>query len=327
MTLSTEKLLSAIDSRRTVPIAWGTVWLLSLVALVMREPDRSVVGTLPADTPLWQSRVIIYLLHSAATLLSCVLLIHLNNTCNLMQRRTWLPATTLLFLNLCNPAFADRPNTALLLSPLLVVWLYLLFTSYQKEGREAAYGIGLLTTACTLLWPPAAAMIVALGTGPAYMQNLTWKSATAFLLGIATPVWLLFVANIIFDLHIYYTFDQFVSYIPGLPYSLQVNDPTELTGYGMAALIGVSCCLSGSYLITRHKIQIWRSNRFLLLLLLFILAAALLNPDRTADFLPWIHIVTAQASAYYLIHARNRYAPWQACVVVAAYILLYIWNF
>ena len=100
MTLSTEKLLSAIDSRRTVPIAWGTVWLLSLVALVMREPDRSVVGTLPADTPLLQSRVIIYLLHSAATLLSCVLLIHLNNTCNLMQRRTWLPATTLLFLNL-----------------------------------------------------------------------------------------------------------------------------------------------------------------------------------------------------------------------------------
>ena len=241
MTLSTEKLLSAIDSRRTVPFAWGTVWLLSLVALVMREPDRSVVGTLPADTPLWQSRVIIYLLHSAATLLSCILLIHLNNTCNLMQRRTWLPATTLLFLNLCNPAFADRPNTALLLSPLLVVWLYLLFTSYQKEGREAAYGIGLLTTACTLLWPPAAAMIVALGTGPAYMQNLTWKSATAFLLGIATPVWLLFVANIIFDLHIYYTFDQFVSYIPGLPYSLQVDDPTALVGYGMAALIGVSC--------------------------------------------------------------------------------------
>lgn len=327
MTLSTDKILSAIDSRRSVPIVWGTMWLLSLLALVVRDTEQSSTYFLPADAPLWQTKVVVYLLHAAATLLSCLLLLHLNNTCNLMQRRTWLPATILLFLNLCNPAFADRPNTALLLSPLLVVWLYLLFSTYQKEGRETAYAIGLLTTACSLLWPPAVAMVIVFGVGLVYMQALSWRSIVALLLGIATPVWLLVCASVVFDLHPYYPFDRFVSLVPGLSYTFQIDNPTTLLWYGVAAFIGVCCCISSSYLISRHKIQIWRSNRFLLLLLLFVLVAALLNPDCMADFLPWIHTIAAQAAAYYLIHARNRYAPWQACVVTVAYLLLYIWNF
>ena len=66
MTFSTEKIRSAIDSRRTVAIVWAALWLLSLVALAARVPDGRLTDILSAGAPLWKTRVLTYLLHIAA---------------------------------------------------------------------------------------------------------------------------------------------------------------------------------------------------------------------------------------------------------------------
>ena len=73
----------------------------------------------------WKMQTALYVIHLTAVVLSCALLLRLNNTYNLMQQRTWLPATLLLFFNSCVPAFAHTLNVGILLSPILILLLYL----------------------------------------------------------------------------------------------------------------------------------------------------------------------------------------------------------
>lgn len=327
MTFSTEKIRSAIDSRRTVAIVWAALWLLSLVALAARVPDGRLTDILSAGAPLWKTRVLTYLLHIAAITLSGLLLLRLDNACNLMQKRTWLPATLFFFFNACDPALADRFNIGIVMSPLLVVWLYLLFGSYQKPGQEAAFAIGLLISAAALLWPPTAWWLIAFALGLVYMKAFTWRSITALILGVATTVWLLYSIGQLFDLTLFYPFESFIDLDTHLPFAMQVGTDSDLIRFGIIVLIGIGSCLSGCYLISRNKIQIWRSNRFLEVLFLFVAADALLNPSRMGDFLPLLHLLAAQAGSYYLIHARNRYVAYQACVVAVVYLTLFLWNF
>ena len=62
----------------------------------------------------WKMQTALYVIHLTAVVLSCALLLRLNNTYNLMQQRTWLPATLLLFFNSCVPAFAHTLNVGIL---------------------------------------------------------------------------------------------------------------------------------------------------------------------------------------------------------------------
>ena len=64
----------------------------------------------------WKMQTALYVIHLTAVVLSCALLLRLNNTYNLMQQRTWLPATLLFFFNSCVPAFAHTLNVGILIA-------------------------------------------------------------------------------------------------------------------------------------------------------------------------------------------------------------------
>ena len=151
------------------------------MTLAARVSDGTLTDILSAGAPLWKTRSLHHLLrHIAAITLSGLLLLRLDNACNLMQKRTWLPAT-LFSSTAAPPALADRFNIGIVMPPLLVVWLYLLFGSYQKPGQEAAFAIGLLISAAALLWPPAAWWLIAFALGLVYMKAFTWRSITALI--------------------------------------------------------------------------------------------------------------------------------------------------
>lgn len=271
----------------------------------------------------WKMQTTLYVIHLAAVILSCVLLLRLNNTYNLMQQRTWLPATLLLFFNSCVPAFAHTLNVGILLSPILILLLHLLHGTYQSQGQQAAYGIGLLIASGGLIWPAFTFLLIPFAAGLAYMQTFTWRSVTALILGALTPAWLFFCICIVFDLTPTYPAESLFPRI-------DVDNIVAIknTGFLIAtAIIGICCGVSDSYLMTRHKIQIWRSNRFLLLLFALLILLCIINLHFLDEYLPLLHVIMAQSAGYYLVHTRNRYVLWQTGIAAIVYLSLYVWNF
>lgn len=97
-------------------------------------------------------------------------------------------------------------------------------------------------------------------SGLAYMQTFTWRSATALILGALTPAWLFFCICVVFDLAPTFPTESFF-----LPIAVENITDIKNTGFLVAAtIIGICCGVSDSYLMTRHKIQIWRSNPILI---------------------------------------------------------------
>lgn len=113
-----------------------------------------------------------------------------------------------------------------------------------------------------------------------------------------------------------------------LPIAVENITDIKNTGFLVAAtIIGICCGVSDSYLMTRHKIQIWRSNRFLLLLFALLILLCTINLRFLDSYLPLLHVIMAQSAGYYLIHTRNRYVLWQMGIVAIVYLFLYAWNF
>ena len=154
---SPTNLLSKIaDNRHYAPLLWCIMLLLPIGVLIWGEngnDELSLNDRILSFDAKWKMQTALYVIHLTAVVLSCALLLRLNNTYNLMQQRTWLPATLLLFFNSCVPAFAHTLNVGILLSPILILLLYLLYGTYQSQGQQAAYGIGLLVASGGLIWP------------------------------------------------------------------------------------------------------------------------------------------------------------------------------
>lgn len=324
---SPTNLLSKIaDNRHYAPLLWCIMLLLPVGVLIWGETGNDELSlndwTLSFDAK-WKMQTTLYVIHLAAVILSCVLLLRLNNTYNLMQQRTWLPATLLLFFNSCVPAFAHTLNVGILLSPILILLLHLLHGTYQSQGQQAAYGIGLLIASGGLIWPAFTFLLIPFAAGLAYMQTFTWRSVTALILGALTPAWLFFCICIVFDLTPTYPAESLFPRI-------DVDNIAAIknTGFLIAtAIIGICCGVSDSYLMTRHKIQIWRSNRFLLLLFALLILLCIINLHFLDEYLPLLHVIMAQSAGYYLVHTRNRYVLWQTGIAAIVYLSLYVWNF
>ena len=174
-----------------------------------------------------------------------------------------------------------------------------------------------------LIWPAFAFLLIPFAASLAYMQTFTWRSATALILGALTPAWLFFCICVVFDLAPTFPTESFF-----LPIAVENITDIKNTGFLVAAtIIGICCGVSDSYLMTRHKIQIWRSNRFLLLLFALLILLCTINLRFLDSYLPLLHVIMAQSAGYYLIHTRNRYVLWQMGIVAIVYLFLYAWNF
>lgn len=98
---SPTNLLSKIaDNRHYAPLLWCIMLLLPIGVLIWGEngnDELSLNDRILSFDAKWKMQTALYVIHLTAVGLSCALLLRLNNTYNLMQQRTWLPATLLLF--------------------------------------------------------------------------------------------------------------------------------------------------------------------------------------------------------------------------------------
>ena len=250
---------------------------------------------------------------------SCFLLMRLNNKYALMQQRTLLPVILLLLFDCCNPAIVGTINSGLLLTPVYLSVIYLLYDTYQNENCRAAYDMGLLLAVGYLVEPPFLLLSLPFCFGFIYMRSSSWRMFAALGLGVLTVIWLVFCigltddCRLLPDFHDVFLFASFV-------------ESGDLRYFLPITVIGILCGVGGTYFIKRHKIQIWRYNRFTLLLTIFLLALSLLDMTALDVYLPLLNATMALSVSNFALHTRSRAVPYLFYVLIGVYFVLYAWN-
>lgn len=254
---------------------------------------------------------------------SCFLLVRLNNKYALMQQRTLLPVILLLIFDCCNPAIVGTVNSGLLLTPVYLSIMYLLYDTYQNENRKAAYNMGLLLAVGYLIEPPFLLLSLPFCLGFFYMRSSTWRMFVALLLGVLTVMWLVFCIGLadgcrllpdFHDVLLFASFDTSFVEWGDLRYFLPI------------AVIGILCGVGGTYFIKRHKIQIWKYNRFTLLLTISLLVLSLLDMAALDAYLPLLNATMALSVSNFALHTRSRAVPYLFYVLIGGYLVLYVWS-
>ena len=241
---------------------------------------------------------------------SCFLLMRLNNKYALMQQRTLLPVILLLLFDCCNPAIVGTINSGLLLTPVYLSVIYLLYDTYQNENCRAAYDMGLLLAVGYLVEPPFLLLSLPFCFGFIYMRSSSWRMFAALGLGVLTVIWLVFCIGLTDDCRLFASFVE----SGDLRYFLPIT------------VIGILCGVGGTYFIKRHKIQIWRYNRFTLLLTIFLLVLSLLDMAGLDAYLPLLNATMALSVSNFALHTRSRAVPYLFYVLIGVYFVLYAWS-
>ena len=303
-------------------LLWSGALLLVPAALVFGcQADPTALF---ADAGSAASVAVVGAVNLLLIIVSCFLLMRLNNRYALMQHRTPLPAMLLLIFDCCNPDIVGRLNTGLLLTPVFLLILYNLYATYQNDDRPRAYDMGLLIAAGSLLWPPFLWLGLPFLAAFLYMRTFNVRIAAALVSGVLTVVWIAFCGDLLFGFSLLPDFramTAFSSFESGLPGRLDDMDYLLPT-----ALIGLFCCIAGTYFTTNHKIRIWWYKRFTVLLTLFLLLLALLDTADLDNYLPLLNATAALSVAHFFLHSRNRSLPYLFYILIAGYLTLYVWN-
>ena len=138
-------------------------------------------------------------------------------------------------------------------------------------------------------------------------------------LGVLTVIWLVFCigltddCRLLPDFHDVFLFASFV-------------ESGDLRYFLPITVIGILCGVGGTYFIKRHKIQIWRYNRFTLLLTLFLLVLSLLDMAGLDAYLPLLNATMALSVSNFALHTRSRAVPYLFYVLIGVYFVLYAWS-
>ena len=124
-------------------------------------------------------------------------ILQLNNSFNIIQVRTFLPATFYLLFMGVNPIFYNDIKGSIA-TLLIVLCYYILFASYQKPLSQVnALNISLLLVLGSLLWPPLLFFFPVIWQGFRHFQSFNIRVFFASLIGFVIVYLLIFTLSII----------------------------------------------------------------------------------------------------------------------------------
>jgi hypothetical protein len=126
-------------------------------------------------------------------------ILQLNNAFNIIQVRTFLPATFYLLFMGVNPIFYNDIKGSVA-AFFIVLCYHFLFTSYQKPlSQVSALNISLLLVIGSLLWPPLLFFFPVIWQGFHHFQSFNVRVFFASLTGFAIVYLFIFTLSIILE--------------------------------------------------------------------------------------------------------------------------------
>lgn len=265
-----------------------------------------------------------FLLYQALLVAEALLLVRLCDIYSLLYNRTPLIFLTYILLGNLNPRISGQFDAAVLIGLLFILALFALFGSYQQEKSQGkAFLIGLLLSAGMLCWPPFLYFLPVFWWGHYLMRSLNFRTVLASLVGIMTPLWLVYTFHLasgfplctdhwLKDL----TSVRLVNNRIGIDTGFLYNLPSVFFG-----LITVALNLFNDY---RDKIRTLAASRFFYLVT-FVTVAMISTGTASPEASMLLNGCITYQGARYLVHARNRLSVYFLCFMGTVYILSYLW--
>lgn len=315
------------SGKYTLPVGI-VLFLLLLLAnalLYTGGHPENIAGLFCNPVNRWvRSPVASFLLYQGLLVTEAFLLVRLCDIYSLLYSRTPLIFLMYILLGNFNPRFAGQFDAAILIALLFMIALFGLFGSYQQEKSQSnAFLTGLLLAAGTLCWPLFLYFLPVFWWGYYLMRSLNLRTVLASLLGVVTPLWLIYTFRLVWNFPL--CTEQWLQTLSSLPlvhHRIGVEPdflytlPTVFFG-----LVTVALNLFNDY---QDKIRTLASSRFFYLVT-FAAVFMIFTGTAIEESVALLNICITYQGARYFVHARNRVPVYFLCFMGIVYTLSYVW--
>lgn len=256
------------------------------------------------------------------TLGLAALMVTLNRTYNLLRTPTLMEATLFLLMSLSAPVLSDALNTGTMLTLVLLVCLFLLYSTYQTGYcRERIFLIFFLLSLATMTQYCYAVYIPVFIIGTAQMRIFSLKTVLATLMGLITPWFVALGCGII-------SFSELR--FPDIPaavatFSLAENFRLIASAGLSAVLLVVGWCLNFPRMIA-YNAHLRAYNGTLSVLSLFTLLALCFDFTNMAAYAPVVFMCAAFYMGRFLATNSSPRSYIPIITIFSLYTALLIWT-
>ena len=250
----------------------------------------------------------------------------MNSIFALIRSRSLFPLLFFLLLEGSNPSLTSTLNLGNLLSFILILSLFTLFSSYQKEQTQRhAFGLSLYIGFGTLLWSPFIYLIPIFWIGMYQMRSLTGKTFVATLLGLITVGWLILSAHWIFGITLY-SENLFVPLSENHIYESQSPNYTQLFYIFPTIVLGIISVINNLYNNFNDKTRTRAYNGFINILLIVAIIAIIIHFNESNIYLPVLNTCIALQAAHLFTNTKNKPTIVLFYIILTLYFSLFLWN-
>lgn len=240
------------------------------------------------------------------------------NTIRSMSR---LAATLFIVMQTATPALMGCFYSGTFIALVMVTETVLLFSMY--DDRTAVRRIFLLffiIATSSLFCLPLLFYIPFLWLGLMQMKIFNFRAVMASLIGIITPLWILFGFGLLTadDLRM----PELNMIIYGIPY---VSMPL-LCAIILSAAVGVLFLISNLMKLLSYNAQIRAYNGFFILMLFSSMILMIVNTDAIAAYIPVLNLAAAYQTAHFFAERRHRRSYIAILATFLPFIAIYLWN-
>ena len=266
------------------------------------------------------------IINTVIILFGALLLQRMNSIFALIRSRSLFPLLFFLLLEGSNPSLTSTLNLGNLLSFILILSLFTLFSSYQKEQTQRhAFGLSLYIGFGTLLWSPFIYLIPIFWIGMYQMRSLTGKIFVASLLGLITAGWVILSAHWIFGITLY-SENLFVPLSENHIYESQSPNYTQLFYIFPTIVLGIISVINNLYNNFNDKTRTRAYNGFINILLIVAIIAIIIHFNESNIYLPVLNTCIALQAAHLFTNTKNKPTIVLFYIILTLYFSLFLWN-
>lgn len=255
-------------------------------------------------------------------LLIALLLLPIDHVHSIMRSRTILPPVIYLMIVGTSPQFFTDITSVVVSFCFLLVFTCSFASYQQKKSQGLSLNVGILLSACSLLWAPAILFLPFFWLVFFWYQSLNLRSFIASLLGIAV------VALFLFSYALYRDDLQIaLRLLPSIrdvfPFDYKVWSLTEIIRAVYTILLVL---FSFVYFVQRTYNENIKSRTILYSLYCFILAGTILmlvsGTDKTV-FFSLLSLPSSMVIAHYFCLSKNKFTAYTLLISILFYLAFY----
>ncbi len=271
---------------------------------------------------------IYYFIVCAVAIIANILVIsviyHINSGKNSWNQ---IPALSysIVTLGCCSTTFSCD-YTLLLTTPILWI-VYILFSNRElRNGTGVCYSMAMLLTSCSMIYPIFILYIPIVIIGMGIMQILSFKGLLATLLGLITPIWIIWGG---YSLE-WLTFEpeKIVETLRQIsPPSISQANIQEVIATILTSVVTLACILINGYNSYKDKAQTRTGNQYIVYLYLYTLLLVILYQGVNAPLVVLLNGVSALIIGHYFYNNPDKSGAILFWFLVTTNSILYLWSF